>query len=90
MRHQRLPLATAITAALMLLGSLPSVAEEAAADASKEKSKAEQSAAQTLSTITVSARKREETLQEVPVAVTAFNAQALENLNVEDLSDLDA
>lgn len=44
----------------------------------------------TLEKITVTARKREETLQEVPVAVTAFTADALDKLNVEDLSDLDA
>lgn len=45
--------------------------------------------ATTLTSVTVTARKREETLQEVPVAVTAFTAQALDKLNVEDLSDLD-
>src|SRR5688572_17009902 len=43
--------------------------------------------ATTLTSVTVTARKREETLQEVPVAVTAFTAQALDKLNVEDLSD---
>ena len=44
----------------------------------------------TLEGIKVTARKREETLQEVPVAVTAFTADSLDRLNVEDLSDLDA
>ena len=44
--------------------------------------------ATTLDAITVTARKREETLQEIPVAVTAFTAEALDKLNVEDLSDL--
>lgn len=44
----------------------------------------------TLDAITVTARKREETLQDVPVAVTAFTAQALDTLNIEDLGDLDA
>ncbi len=48
------------------------------------------SEATTLEAITVTARKREETLQEVPVAVTAFTAEALDKLNVEDLADLDA
>src|SRR5436189_3472926 len=43
----------------------------------------------TLDTVTVTARKREETLQEVPVAVTAFTAEALDKLGVDDLSDLD-
>jgi iron complex outermembrane receptor protein len=42
-----------------------------------------------LETITVTARKREETIQDVPVAVTAFTPDALDKLNVEDLSDLD-
>ena len=44
----------------------------------------------TLGAVTVTARKREETLQEVPVAVTAFTPEALDRLGVEDLSDLDA
>ncbi|MHC9085474.1 TonB-dependent receptor [Luteimonas sp. RIT-PG2_3] len=42
----------------------------------------------TLDAVTVTARKREETLQEVPVAVTAFTSDALDKLNVEDISDL--
>jgi iron complex outermembrane receptor protein len=46
--------------------------------------------ATTLEKITVTARKREETLQEVPVAVTAFTQEALDKLNVEDIGDLDA
>lgn len=44
--------------------------------------------AQALDRITVTARKREETLQDVPVAVTAFTPESLEKLNVQDLSDL--
>ncbi|MFC0677616.1 TonB-dependent receptor [Lysobacter korlensis] len=40
--------------------------------------------------VKVTARKREETLQDVPVAVTAFTADALDKLAVDDLSDLDA
>ncbi len=43
-----------------------------------------------LGTVVVTARKREETLQEVPVAVTAFTPETLDKLNVKDLSDLDA
>ncbi len=44
----------------------------------------------TLEAITVTARKREETLQDVPIAVTAFTEEALETLNIEDLGDLDS
>ncbi|HYM86170.1 MAG TPA: TonB-dependent receptor, partial [Pseudoxanthomonas sp.] len=46
--------------------------------------------ATTLDRITVTARKREETLQEVPVAVTAFTSEALDKLNIQDIGDLDA
>ncbi len=44
----------------------------------------------TLEAITVTARKREETLQDVPIAVTAFTEETLEKLNIEDLGDLDS
>ncbi len=46
--------------------------------------------ARTLDAVTVTARKREETLQEVPVAVTAFTAEALDRLGTRDIADLDA
>ena len=55
-----------------------SVPTEAASDAT------------TLDKITVTARKREETLQEVPVAVTAFTPEVLDKLNIKDIGDLDA
>ncbi len=44
----------------------------------------------TLDEIKVTARRREETLQDVPVAVTAFTPETIDKLNVRDLSDLDA
>ena len=44
--------------------------------------------ATTLDAVTVTARKREETLQEVPVAVTAFTAERLDKLNIRDIGDL--
>ena len=48
-----------------------------------------QSAAVTkLEGITVTARKRKETLMDVPVAVTAFTPERVDTLNIEDLSDL--
>ena len=45
-------------------------------------------AATQLETVKVTARKREETLQDVPIAVSAFTAQALEKQNVQNLADL--
>lgn len=66
-------------------------AEAAEAAAAAEQADAPASgSATTLDRVTVTARKREETLQDVPVAVTAFTADAMEKLNVEDIGDLDA
>ena len=78
-------LAFALTLALAALPAAQVRAQDQDAASDAEKSEAAQ-----LGTITVTARKREETLQEVPIAVTAFSAQKLEDFNVEDLSDLDA
>ena len=75
-----------------LLASGPAMAQETAeaeAPAPVQATDSETEAT-TLGTIMVTARKREETLQEVPVAVTAFTPQALDKLNVRDLADLDA
>jgi iron complex outermembrane receptor protein len=44
----------------------------------------------TLDKVTVTARRREETLQDVPVAVTAFTPDMVDKLNIRDLGDLDA
>ncbi len=41
-----------------------------------------------LETIKVTARRYQETLQDVPIAVTAFTARSLYDQNVQDLSDL--
>ncbi|MBD9480025.1 TonB-dependent receptor [Pseudoxanthomonas sp. PXM02] len=46
--------------------------------------------ATTLDSVKVTARKREETLQDVPVAVTAFTAETLDKMAIEDIGDLDA
>ncbi len=44
--------------------------------------------ATTLEEIVVTARKREESLQEVPIAVTSFSAEALENIGFKTLEDV--
>lgn len=70
-----------------LLASGPALAQEAQQPAPAT----DRGASPTnLDSITVTARKREETLQEVPVAVTAFTSEALDKLNVQDIGDLDA
>ena len=84
MKRKQLSLAIHGVLAVSLLATMPAFAQDATAASDGEKK------ATTLETVKVTARKREETLQEVPVAVTAFTADALDKLNVEDLSDLDA
>lgn len=71
---------------------LPTIAWAQDAQPAAEPAQATTPAARkaTLETVTVTARKREETLQEVPVAVTAFTAESLDKLQIEDLGDLDA
>jgi iron complex outermembrane receptor protein len=76
---RRHPLAFAIAMA-MLVPLAPAIAQVSADDES----------ATALNQVTVTARKREETLQDVPVAVTAYTAEALDRLDVEDLGDLGA
>jgi iron complex outermembrane receptor protein len=76
-----------------------SAADTAAADAAEDAQDAPAAAPaaaakakdpSNLGKITVTARRREETLEDVPVAVTAFTPEALEKLNVRDIGDLDA
>lgn len=42
-----------------------------------------------LEEVVVTARKREESLQEVPVAVTAFNTEAMESLGIRNMRDVE-
>ncbi|MBK8284660.1 MAG: TonB-dependent receptor [Ahniella sp.] len=76
------PLALAITLALGA-GSVFAQSDTAPAES------AESTEANKLEAITVTARRREETLQEVPIAVTAFTETAIENMNIQDMSDID-
>jgi iron complex outermembrane receptor protein len=74
-----------LCAAIAALLCMPAMSQAQDAPANDE-----ESGAARLEGVTVTARKREETLQDVPVAVTAFTPEALEKLNVRDLGDLDA
>ncbi|HEX3125564.1 MAG TPA: TonB-dependent receptor, partial [Rhodanobacteraceae bacterium] len=60
-------------------------ANSGGSDTEKAKKEADSSS---LETITVTARRREETLQDVPIAITALSARTLETLNVQNLGDL--
>lgn len=83
MKRKQLSMAIYGALTVSLLLGAPAVAQEAPQAKGGQKAK-------TMDTVVVTARKREETLQEVPVAVTAFTADTLDKLNVEDLADLDA
>lgn len=81
--HRALMLAGASAVALPLfLTAAPVWAQEAAPDAVP----AEQVSA--LEDVVVTARRRDERLQDVPVAVTALSSQTLENLQASDLGGL--
>lgn len=58
-------------------GALPAIAQETPEEETK-----------TLNTITVSATKRDQTLQEVPVAVSVVGDEAIEKAEIQDLRDL--
>ena len=74
----------------LMIGTLLATGPVLAQDAPHGAPAAARTASATnLDSITVTARKREETLQEVPVAVTAFTSEALDKMNVQDISDLD-
>lgn len=89
---KRSHLSLAIGLAVGLAGAMPLYAQQTSgnsADTSNGTSQGNTPAnAKKLDQVTVTARKREETLQDVPIAVTALTAQSLSNQNVQDLGDL--
>jgi iron complex outermembrane receptor protein len=101
---KRSPLALAIAAACVLaplaVNAAPAPAPEPApqpeaeaspdpaADPEAAAQEADKSEAAQLGSITVTARRREENLNEIPVAVTALGEGKIETLNIEDLGDL--
>ncbi len=75
-------LALAISAAFASMPVLAASAQEPAGQKEEEKG------ATTLATLTVTAQKREEALQEVPIAITALPEQLLQDTGVRDVKDL--
>lgn len=71
---QRHPLSIVIAAAVLISGASHTLAQESRKGALEE--------------VIVTAQKRAQNLQEVPVAVTAFSAAALENAGVQDVTEL--
>ena len=82
-RHpQRKPLAHAVVIALASLTiALPAWAQQA-------QQTTEETEQRSLGSITVTAQKREEAMQDVPIAITAISEQLLQDTGVRDIKDL--
>ncbi len=75
------PLAVALVAAIMSMSAIPVLAQDGGGQDTKDEAK-------TLDTIVVTAQKREELLQDVPIVVTALSQEALQDAGVRDVKDL--
>src|SRR5690606_2218630 len=82
-RPGRKLLASAVLTALASFSVASLHAQEAGTPAAPEEEEAT-----TLATITVTAQKREEALQDVPISVTALDYQVLQDTGVRDIKDL--
>jgi outer membrane receptor protein involved in Fe transport len=75
--------ALSLSVSVLALTAGPAWAQTAPAD---EPAQAEDSA--TVTEVVVTARRREESIQDVPVAITAITAEAFENLQTRDIADI--
>ena len=82
--HGRRRLAFAVAAALAAITAAPLHAQQASPDATAK----DEEEATTLAGLTVTAQKREEALQDVPIAITALPPQLLQDTGVRDVKDL--
>lgn len=82
MSHHRHPLTLALRLALVAAWPCTAAAQEATAgtEASKEITY--------LDTMVVTAQKREQQMQDVPIAISAYSGKFLEDYNVRDFSDI--
>ncbi|WP_271678406.1 TonB-dependent receptor [Thermomonas mangrovi] len=78
---KRRRLALAVVAALATSPALPAMAQDAAQAPAQQEAK-------TLDKLVVTAQKREEALQDVPVVVTALSEEILKDTGVRDVKDL--
>jgi outer membrane receptor protein involved in Fe transport len=82
-RLNRLPLAVAICFAI----AAPAFAQDAATEADKTEQAKPADRTANIGTVTVTAQKREENLQEVPISIQVLGTQQLEQQNVNDFED---
>ncbi|MEO8161814.1 MAG: Plug domain-containing protein, partial [Arenimonas sp.] len=86
-RHQpRRPARAALAIAICLAFSAAAVAQDAPADPATPPAKPENKTA-ALGTVTVTAQKREENLQKVPMSIQVLGTVQLEQQNVNDFED---
>ena len=79
MRKPRLAAVSALAFAATLLASVPALAQQGGAAAAADVG---------LEEIIVTARKRAENLQDVPISMTAFTAEAIEQRGIESVYDI--
>ena len=72
----------------VLLAGASALALSGTASVASAQVEAEEADTRTLSTVVVTTQKTEESIQDVPIAVSAFDPDALERLNIETGSDL--
>ncbi|HEY0662453.1 MAG TPA: TonB-dependent receptor [Lysobacter sp.] len=83
-RAERKLLSLAVAAALGSLSAMPTLAQEAAPASATQ----EEEEATTLSALVVTAQKREEAMQDVPISITALPEQLLLDTGVRDIKDM--
>lgn len=88
MPKRDLYLAASGIALMLTLNTTPSMAQSAASGSQVDGQKASAAAGSAGDDIVVTAQRREQRLQDAPVAVTALSASALDQLNVSDTRDL--
>ena len=70
----------------LVFGAVPMFAQAAAPEATPAAEEPRDESG--IEVIMVTARKREESVQDIPIAVTAFSAEGLEASNIEDVADI--
>ena len=88
-RHglRRLPLAVAVAVASSSMAFAPTVWAQSTETKSADVPSGQEKAARTLDTITVTAQKREENLQKVPISLQVLGSQQLEQRDVGNFAD---
>ena len=88
MKRKQLSMAIHGVLALSLLGTMPALAQDADQQPPPSAETAEERSATTLDTVTVTARRRDESIQDVPVAISAFGEEELKNLQASSIDGL--